>query len=177
MWSLIEEIPAEVQEEVVLKLEVEDVISLGSSCTTLASVVGQDKIWRVVLAKTQLVEDGMVNEIMVRKITTFLDDNSVRAIFSLLHQRIYERYPTSGQGSNIEENIAVSFPSSPQLHSVSILELQLLALTGRKGARHMVNMVQVSVIPTSLLLSQELIAEQITNLDLGASHAIQRRRR
>ena len=61
-------------EEVLLKLEVEDVISRGFTCTTLASVVGQEKIWRVVLAKTQLVEDGMVNKVMVRKITTFLDE-------------------------------------------------------------------------------------------------------
>ena len=64
--------------------------------------------------------------------------------------------------------MAVSFPSSPQLHSVSILGLQLLALTGRKGARYRVHTVKVCVIPTSLLLSQELITEQIRELYLGS---------
>ena len=35
-------------------------------------VAAREQGGRVVLAKTQLVEDGMVNEIIARKITTFL---------------------------------------------------------------------------------------------------------
>ena len=46
MRSLMDLFP-EMLEEVVLKLEsVEDVISLGSSCTALARTVGQERLWR-----------------------------------------------------------------------------------------------------------------------------------
>ena len=57
MPSLTDLFP-EILEEIVVKLEsVEDMISLGSSCTDLARVVGQERLWRAVLVKTQLVEE------------------------------------------------------------------------------------------------------------------------
>ena len=47
----------EILEEIVLKLEsVEDVISLGSYSPDLARIVGQESIWRVVLAKCRLMK-------------------------------------------------------------------------------------------------------------------------
>ena len=47
----------EILEMVVLQLElVEDVISLGSSCSRLARLVGQKRLWRVFLDRTELVE-------------------------------------------------------------------------------------------------------------------------
>ena len=122
MPSLTDPFP-EVLEEVVLKLElVEDVISLGSSCTDLAL------LWREILAKTQLVEDGedededgSVMEDIVRTITTFLCslENS-NDMFSLIHQTIYERYPATHQEEE-EDNMTVSCPSSPHLYSLSTL--------------------------------------------------------
>ena len=90
MPSLMDLFP-EILEEVVLKLEsVKDVISLGSSSTDLARIVGQERLWRVILAKTELVEDeDIVKEDRVRTITTFLSSLAhSTAIFSLLHQTI-----------------------------------------------------------------------------------------
>ena len=163
MPSLMDLFP-EILEEVVMKLEsVEDVISLGSSSTDLARIIGQERIWRGVLAKTRLVEDGRVKEDRVRMITTFLSSiaNS-NAIFSLLHETIYERYPATVRGW---ENITVSFPSSPQLDSVTGLGLEVLALTAREDARHAVHKINMSRISRSLLLSHISIQrEQITEL-------------
>ena len=163
MPSLMDLFP-EILEEVVMKLEsVEDVISLGSSSTDLARIIGQERIWRGVLAKTRLVEDGRVKEDRVRMITTFLSSiaNS-NAIFSLLHETIYERYPATVRGW---ENITVSFPSSPQLYSVTGLGLEVLALTAREDARHAVHKINMSRISRSLLLSHISIQrEQITEL-------------
>ena len=122
MPSLTDPFP-EVLEEVVLKLEsVEDVISLGSSCTDLARIVGQERIWRDILAKTQLVEDGedededgSVMEDRVRTITTFLSslENS-DDIFSLIHQTIYERYPATHQEEE-EDNMTVTVVPPPPI--------------------------------------------------------------
>ena len=111
----------EILEEIVLKLEsVEDVISLGSSCTDLARIVGQERLWRVILAKTQLVEngedeDGSVMEDRVRTITTFLSsvENS-DDIFSLIHQTIYERYPATHQEEE-EDNMTVTVVPPPPI--------------------------------------------------------------
>ena len=165
----------EILEEIVLKLEsMEDVISLGSSSTDLARIVGQERIWRVTLAKTELVEDGMVREDRVRTITNFLislPDSHI--VFSLLHNMIYERYPATWQGKEDnsmeeEESITVSFPCSPQLHSVSHLGLELLALTVREGARHVVHKVDMAEISPYLLLSMASHQlEQITELVVG----------
>ena len=177
MPSLMDLFP-EILEEIVLKLEsVEDVISLGSSCTSLARTVGQERLWRVILAKTDLVEyveyddeyDGHVREDRVRAISSFLSSlpNSA-AMLSLLHETIYERYPATGQGQEEEEyTIMVHLPSSPQLHSVSSLRLELLAVTGREEARHIIHKVKVLWIPSSLLLPlANLKREQITELDV-----------
>ena len=94
MLSLLDLCP-EILEEVVLKLEsVEDVISLGSSSPYLARTVCQESIWRIFLAKTELVDSGRVMEDIVRKIVTFLSSlKDSSDILSLIHQKIYERYP------------------------------------------------------------------------------------
>ena len=144
----------EILEKIVMKLEsVEDVISLGSSCTALARIVGQERLWGVVLARTELVqEDGRVMEDRVRNITSFLSsivDND--AICSLLRQTIYDSFPMCDQGL-IKENITVSCPTTPQLHSVSGLGFELLALTDREGARHTVHKIKMSSTFPSLLL-------------------------
>ena len=174
MPSLTDLFP-EILEEIVVKLEsVEDMISLGSSCNDLARVVGQERLWRAVLVKTQLVEevedfdDDDIMEDRVSRITTFVASSVERdSIFSLLHQMIYERYPASihGQGSLEEDSITVSFPPSPQLHSVSGVGLKLLALTGTQGARHVLHKVNMYFISPSMVLHiASLKMEQFTEL-------------
>ena len=37
-------------------VDVEYVVSLGSSSTSIARKVGQERLWRLMLAKTELVE-------------------------------------------------------------------------------------------------------------------------
>ena len=153
MPSLLD-LSLEVLEMVLVKLDVEDVISLGSSCTHLARVVGQERIWRVLLANTQLVdEQGVVMENRMRTITTFLSAiKGQDSIFSLLHRMIYDRYPallhdwTEEELKHMDkevESITVSFPPSPQLHCVSLLGLQLKALAGREESRHRVHKVKM----------------------------------
>ena len=172
----------EVLEMVVLQMEsVEDVVSLGSSYTHLARVVGQDRIWRVLLDNTEFKvmtrtpERGEVMEDRMRAITTFLSSLENRdAIFSLLHQTIYECYPGTehphNEDANEDDNIKVSFPPCPQLHSVSSLGLQLLALTGRQEARHEVHEVIVTRLSSSLLLSLvSLKIESLSELWAGGS--------
>ena len=168
----------EIQEMIVLKLEsVDDVISLGSSCKDLARTVGQERIWRGIFSKTQLVGDlqwvlvdnrwtwkERIREDLVRKITTFLTSLDNReAIFSLLHQTIYKHYPATRL-----EYFTVSFPPSPQLHLVSDLGLELLARTGREEARHIVHKVKMSgLLSSSLLISLAfLMKERITELEV-----------
>ena len=133
------------------------------------------------------MKDGRVREDRVRIITTFLSSlpNS-HAIFSLLHLMIYERFPASGQGkeeemeveeqgeeeeeqeeNKEEDSITVSFSTSSQLHSVSSLGLELLALTSREDARHMLHKVKVGWVSSFLLLSlASLKGEQITELEV-----------
>ena len=155
----------EILEMMVLKLDsAEDVIRLGSSCRDLARTVGQEGIWRGIFSKTELVDDGGdIREDLVRRITTFLTSLDNReAIFSLLHQTIYEHYPATSS-----HYFTVSFPPSPQLQSVSDLGLELLALTGRQEARHKVHKVKVSGISPSLLTSlASLMKERITALEV-----------
>ena len=161
MPSLMDLFP-EILEEVVMKLEsVEDVISLGSSCTDLTRTVGQERIWRFILSKTELVEeDGEVKWDRVYDITTFLsslDDNN--PIFSLLHQEICRRYPAT----DLEDNITVSFPEEPHSHRVSVLGLELLAVTSRGAARYAI---KVGRISPSLIFSLASLhqSEEITEL-------------
>ena len=118
-----------------LKLEsVEDVISLGSSWTHLARTIGQKRIWKVIFSKTELVEGGRVREDRVRVITTFLSSlaNS-DSLFCLLHRMIYKHYPSTVQGW--EEASTVKYTDTG---------LELLALTDREDARHMLHKVRVS---------------------------------
>ena len=172
MPSLLD-LSLEIQEMIVLKLEsVEDVISLGSSCRDLARTVGQERIWRGIFSKTEELVDNrwtwnqIIRKDLFRRITTFLTSLDNReAIFSLLHQTIYDSFPASGQG-RMEENITVSCPSSPQLHSVSGLGLELLALSDREGARHTVRKIKMGRISPSLLLSlASLQRDQVTELE------------
>ena len=167
MPSLMDLFP-EILEEVAMKLEsVEDVISLGSSCTDLARIVGQERIWRVLLARTELVvEEDLIMEDRVKTITSFLSSFADSdAIFFLLHQTVYNRYPATGQGWQ-KDSITVSSPSSPQLHSVSGLGLQLLALTDREEARHTVHEVKIGgdISPSLMLSLASLQRDQITAL-------------
>ena len=166
MPSLMDLLP-EILEEIVLELEVEDVISLGSSCTDLARIVSQERLWRIILAKTELVdEDEVVMEDRVLEINTFLRTlANADAILSLLREMIYERHSATGEGW--DENITVSFPSSLQLHVVSGIGLELLALTDRDDSRHTLHKVNVwTVSPCLLLALASLKREEITELEV-----------
>ena len=140
--SSMMDLSSELLEEIFFKLKnPEDVISLGSSCRRLATIVGQTSFWRIFFSKIELVrrrffEDRVMRE-RVRTLTTFLATlEDSYAIFCLLHQMIYQRYPATPPHYAVQDRITVSFPSSPELHSVSGLGLQLLALIGRENARH-----------------------------------------
>ena len=108
---------------------------------------------------------GKVLEDRVRSMTTLLGTlEDSEAIIVLLHQMIYECYPGRGQGKE-EDRVTVSFPSSPQLHSVTGLGLEVLALTAREDARHAVHKINMSRISRSLLLSHISVQrEQISEL-------------
>ena len=141
MTSLMN-LPFEVLEQILLLLEdVEDVVSLGSTCVLLAGILTQLRIWRIVLAKTEMVEHGEVMEGRLRAMYKFLSSlPESEGIFSFLHKTIYERYP-GVQGVN---SVTVSFPGDPKHHSVSVLGLQLLVLTDRKTTGHTILQVQLS---------------------------------
>ena len=153
----------EMLEKIVMKLEtVEEVIALGSCSRRLARVVGQASLWRIIFSKTDLIEDGRVRTIRIRTIAAFLEDSD--AIFSLLHQTIYDSFPASDQGLS-EDNITVSCLTSPQLHSVSSLGLELLALTDREEARHTVHKIKMwSISPSQLLSLASRQRDQITEM-------------
>ena len=77
----------EILEEIVTKLEsVEDVISLGSSYTHLARIVGQERIWRVMIPKTELVEGADpaliyiadIGENVKGKLQVYVDDTKLK---------------------------------------------------------------------------------------------------
>ena len=112
---------------------------------------------------------GRVLEDRVRTMIAFLSTlEDSDAIFCLLHQMIYERYPGRGQGEE-EDRTTVSFPSSPQMYTVSGLGLELLALAGREDTKHVLHKVQVYRISPSLLLS--LASLQRTEIsELVAGH-------
>ena len=90
------------------------------------------------------------------------------AILFLLYQMIYERYPGRGQGKE-EDRVTVSFPSSPQLHTVSGLGLELLALTGRKEVSHSLHKIQMYTISPSVLLAMASL-QRTKMLELVAGH-------
>ena len=169
----------------------EDVIALGSSCRSLAAIVGQASLWRRIFSKIQLVErggvvmpglqrmqavplhghkgPGKVIEDRVRTMATFLGTlKDSEAILFLLYQMIYERYPGRGQGKE-EDRVTVSFPSSPQLHTVSGLGLELLALTGRKEVSHSLHKIQMYTISPSVLLAMASL-QRTKMLELVAGH-------
>ena len=141
--------PAEVLGQIFLQLEaVEDVVSLGSTCLRLTGILSNLRVWRIILAKTELVEHGEVMEDRVRTMATFLNSlPASEAIFSLLRETIYERYPARWPGVNgvsVIDSVTVSFPADLQHHPVSVLGLQLLVLTDRKTTGHTILQVQLS---------------------------------
>ena len=184
----------EIQEMVVLQLEsVEDVVSLGSSCSSLTRLVGQTRLWRVLLARTELVEgdepraipgkccirtSGKIMTERVQTITTFLNSLANRdAIFSVLHWQIFERYPATYGKSDCKKGCvavdmgmdctSVTFPSCPQLHTVSAYGLELLALTGLlQGAKiHKIKLGDIS--PSLVIALASLEGEKISELEVG----------
>ena len=167
------DLSVEMKEAVILKVEsVEDVISIGSTCTSLARIVGQEKIWKLLLAKTELVGEDRVRRIAA--FFTSLKDNE--AHFQLLQETIYTRHPGTAipKGGVPFEAITVSAPLSPhQLHLVSILGLQLLAQAASReaigwswGARQVLHRVKVWRMEGPLLLSlTSLHLEKLTTLD------------
>ena len=183
----------EIQEMVVLQLEsVEDVVSLGSTCTSLARLVGQTRLWRVLLPRTELVEgdepweipdkccirtSGKIMTARVKTITTFLSSLANRdAIFSMLHRQILERYPATYGKSDCKKGCvavdmgmdctSLSFPSSPQLQTVAAYGLELLALTGLlQGAKiHKITLWGIS--PSLLIALASLEGEKISELEV-----------
>ena len=160
-------------EQILLNVEsVEDVISLGSSSPTFARILSQERIWRIILAKTEMVEDGLVMKNRMRTISAFLTSLPDSAsLFSLLHQTISQRYPGTATCPAScqckEETITVTFPGDSQLHEVSGLGMELLALTDRQGARHTVHKVRLGRILTGekgilpVLTQQEEISDLV----------------
>ena len=143
--------------------DVEDVISLGASSSSLTRILGQERIWRLLFSRTELVEEGVVMEARLGAIKGFLTSlPNNTSLFSMLHLTIAQRHP-----AEVKESITVSFPGDPQLHQVSGLGLQLLALAGREGARLQLNKVKVGRLSPSLLLFlASLQGEQVTELEV-----------
>lgn len=152
----------EILEMITMQLDVDQVLSLGFSCNILARVVGQERVWRLLLARTELEEgwyeglggcrgQGQVMEARVRRIYSFMTslDNG-DTILAMVHQHILEHYPPVYRGPSNDwgDCIMVSFPPSPQLHSICGIGVQLLALT---GASYVVQSLRVGDISPSLL--------------------------
>ena len=132
MFSLVN-LSSEMLEQILVQLDdVEDVVSLGSTCLRLTGILSNLRIWRIVLAKTELVEQGGVMEDRMRTLAAFLSSlPESEGIFSLLRKTIYERYP-----GTCMDRFTVSFPADPQHHTVSLCGLQLLVLADREIAGH-----------------------------------------
>ena len=174
MTSLLD-LSVEMLEQILLTVDsVEDVISLASSSLTFARIFAQERIWRIVLFKTEMVKDGIVMNNRMRTISAFLSSlPDSTSLFSLLHLTICQRFP----GTNLcpasctckEETITVSLPGQSELHEVSGLGMELLALTCRPGTRHIVHRVRLG----SLLTWQEGVLpvlarqEEITDLSVA----------
>ena len=131
---------SELLELIVFQLEeVEDVISLGSSSRRLREILSTARAWRIVLANTEMVEEGRVLEARVRRLTAFLVSlPSSSCLLGLLHQTICSRYPASSHGLREEESLTVSCPGQLHLQVVSGLRLQLLVLAGGREELHRV---------------------------------------
>ena len=160
------DLSSELLEQILLQVEeVEDMLCLASSCSRLATILGQERLWRVLLAKTTGRDECRRVKLVdrMRRITAFLSlVPDCASLSSLLRQTIRERYPASGQGRR-EQAITASCPSEPEPQAVSGLGLELLAITGRLT----VHRVKVKRLSPSLLLclaslaslQQERIAE------------------
>ena len=81
----------EILEMITVQLDVEQVLSLGSSCAFLARVVGQERVWRVLLARTEL-EEGWEEARAGYSFLTSFDNGD--AIISMFHQNILYHYPS-----------------------------------------------------------------------------------
>ena len=77
-------------EQILVKFEdVEDVVSLGSTCVRLGGILSNCRMWRRILAKTELVQHGQVMEDRMKNLADFLGllaDSE--AIISLLRKTI-----------------------------------------------------------------------------------------
>ena len=139
--SSLMDLSSEMLESILVQLDdVEDVISLGSTCLRLSRILSSLRIWRIILAKTELVRQGHVLEDRMRRLATFLSSlPESEEIFSFLCNTIYERYPGTPM-----DRIKVSFPGDPQHHPVSLHGLQLLILADRETVGHTIHKVYVA---------------------------------
>ena len=132
-------------EQILVKFEdVEDVVSLGSTCVRLGGILSNCRMWRRILAKTELVQHGQVMEDRMKNLADFLGllANS-EAIISLLRKTIYERYP-----GTVRDRVTVLITTDPQHHSVTLLGLQLLVLADRDKPGHTVLKVKLDACVT-----------------------------
>ena len=121
-----------------------------------------------------MIVGGTIMTDRVNTITTLLNSLPNRdAIFSLLHQKILDRYPATDGKSDCKKNcvvrrqydyISVSFPSSPHLQPVSAFGLELLALTGLKQGVKIHKILLGDISPSLLLLLASLEGEPITEM-------------
>ena len=152
--------------------DVEDMLSLGSSCSWLHQVISKPNIWRNLLAKAKMVtviEDKknntpqtkacyMVNSVVVKLLMEFLKTvEAPKLLIGILHETICELYP--GTFPLVADFRKEHLPGSSVsvrcclercLHCVSVLGLQLLAVTGGEGAGQKIITVQLEE-PASLL--------------------------
>ena len=146
------DLPSELLEQIFFMLEdVPDMLSLGSSCALLSSLLSTPRLWRNLLAKTKMVQKGRwVMEDRIRKMPTqilpFMTTVSdPEALFRLLHEAVCARFPASGPGLR-QESISVTCPSHPSPHTVSGLGLQLLVATDRQGQGHTLHSLALSYV-------------------------------
>ena len=167
------DLSSEMLEQVFLQQDdAEDMISLGSSCSRLHQVISKPNIWRNLLAKAKMVtviEDKknntprteacyMVNSVVVKMLMEFLKTVGAQKLLGgILHETICELYP--GTFPLVADMKKEHLPGSSVtvrcclkrcLHCVSVLGLQLLAITGGEGASQKIITVQLEE-PASLL--------------------------
>ena len=162
--SSLMDLSSEMLESILVQLDdVEDVISLGSTCLRLSRILSNLRIWRIILAKTELVRQGRVLEDRMRRLATFLSSlPESEEIFSFLCNTIYERYPGTPM-----DRIKVSFPGDPQHHPVSLHGLQLLILADRETVGHTIHKVYLAL--PNQLHSLASLQKGIGELEMGVA--------
>ena len=131
------DLPIEIIEQIFHQQEnVEDMISLGSSCSWIHQILSKQNVWRNLLTKAKITErihtqgkqgnGHKVNPPVVQMLMLFLKTvDYPEVLLGLLHEHIcllYHDFP----GSSV--TVGCSLNASP--HTVSSLGLELLALTG-----------------------------------------------